>query len=93
MQIIPQETFFQGTDFKRRVMIYPFGSRVCFESPAGHFYRIDHFSDVYVIEFAENEADAVHNMFEDDDCFKDSLPREVLIKMIQESILSDEPHS
>ena len=90
MQIINEEGFFRGLGFKKHTMEYRFGARVCFESPSGHFFRIDHFSDMYVIEFAENEAEASRNMFEDGNCYRDDTPMEELVEEIQQAILSDE---
>lgn len=64
-----------------------FKGDVCYKGPDGAFYRIDHFSNVYVIEDAENEDEAKLNMFEDADLFDDSIPEDELIKQIQKTLL------
>ena len=81
--VIDQSKFFAGLGFEPFEMEYPFGKETCYKGSDGGFYRVDHFSDVYVIEYAENEEEARLNRFEDDDLYDDSLPEEVLIAKIQ----------
>ena len=83
---IPQEKFFDGLGFERIEMHYLCGVYVCYKSPAGEYFRIDHFSNVYVIEYAENEKQAKGNGFDDGELFDDSLPEDELIRQIQEAI-------
>ena len=44
----------------------------CCLHPDGGFYRIDHFADLYVMEFASNEEEARLNVFEDGDTYYDA---------------------
>ncbi len=81
--VIDQSKFFAGLGFEPFEMEYSYGKEMRYKGPDGGFYRVDHFSDVYVIEYAENEEEARLNRFEDDDLYDDSLPEEVLIAKIQ----------
>ncbi len=86
MNQIQQDKFFNGLGFEKVEMTYPCGTYICFKAPAGDFFRIDHFSNTYVIEYAEDEDEARANCFDDGDLFDDSLPEPELIKRIQEAI-------
>lgn len=78
-----QGKFFEGLCFEECEFEYAFGKQTCYKGPDGGFYRIDHFSSLYVIEYAENEEEAKLNRFEDCDLYDDSLPEEQLIAEIQ----------
>lgn len=81
--MINQKRFFEGLGFEEIEMQYGYGKRTCYKGPDGGFYRIDHFSDLYVIEYAENEEEARLNQFEDGDVYDDALPEDELISIIQ----------
>jgi len=85
--IINQERFFEGLNFEPQEFEYEFGRQTCYKGPDGGYYRIDHFSTFYVIEFAETEKEAQLNQFEDDDLYDDSLPEEELIAQIQADLI------
>ena len=87
MSQIPQDKYFEGLNLERLEMTYPCGTFVCFKTPAGDFFRIDHFADCYVIEYAENEDEARANCFDDGELFDDTLPEEELIRQIQKAII------
>lgn len=70
--LIEQEVFFEGLDFEPIEYEYGFGKRTCYKGPDGGFYRIDHFADLYVMEFASNEEEARLNVFEDGDTYYDA---------------------
>ena len=84
-----QDRLFDGLGFTKIMMHYEFGDLPCFLSPHGHYYRVDHFSNLYVIEFAGTDEEAKNNCFEDGDLFSDDLSPEELKKQIQENILKD----
>ena len=74
-----QDEFFTKLGFDKYNMEYAaHGKYSCYKGPDGGFYKIDHFSKFYVIEYAENEYDAAHGIFEDTDLFDDALPEEEL---------------
>lgn len=77
--VINQKKFFSGLDFEQHEL----NGEICFRGSDGGFYRIDHFSNFYVIEYAENEEEARLNRFEDDDLYDDTLPEDKLIEQIQ----------
>ena len=89
MQSVSQAQFFEGMGYKEHAMQYPCGLYICYEGSRGHFFRIDHFDNLYVIEFADNEKHARMNMFEDCDTFPDDMPPGELIAAIQKSIQED----
>ena len=72
--MIAQDKFFEGLDFEEVKMEYKFGKVKCYKGSDGGYYRVDHFSSCYVIEYAENEDEAKLNCFEDVDLYDDSLP-------------------
>ena len=78
-----QQKFFEGLNFEKCEFEYSFGTQSCYKGPDGGFYRIDHFGDSYVIEYAETEEDAKLNRFEDSDLYDDSLSEAQLIIDIQ----------
>ena len=80
---IEQQNFFNGLGFEECEFDYPTGKRKCYKGEKGDYYRIDHFGNFYVIEYAENEKEAQLNQFEDCDLYDDSLPADELIKSIQ----------
>ena len=85
--IIDQETFFDGLDFEECMFEYLTEKRVCYKGKDGGYYRVDHFGTSYVIEYAENEEEARLNCFEDADTFDDTVPENVLIKVIRRSLM------
>ena len=84
--ILEQEKFFEGLDFEEYEFEYPFGSKKCYKGKDGGFYRVDHFGNTYVIEFAENEDEAKLNRFEDSELFDDSLSEDELIQNIRDTL-------
>lgn len=80
---INQSEFFDGLDATE--CIFEFGGEeiVCYKGTNNDYFRIDHFSNFYVIEYAENEEEAKLNRFEDSELYNDSLPKEELINQIQ----------
>lgn len=78
-----QKKFFGGLNFKECEFQYAFGKQICYKGPDGSFYRIDHFGGLYVIEYAENEDEAILNRFEDADLYDDTIPEKQLIADIQ----------
>lgn len=78
-----QAKFFEGLDFKECEFEYAFGKQICYKGPDDCFYRIDHFGNSYVIEYAENEDEARMNRFEDADLYDDTISEEQLITEIQ----------
>jgi hypothetical protein len=85
MKITP-DRFFEGLNFEKHEFSYCYGNETCYKGPDGGFYRVDHFSNVYVIEYAENEEEARLNRFEDDDLYDDSLPEGEIIRQIQRDL-------
>ena len=85
--MIEQKRFFEGLGFEEIEMQYEYGKETCYKGPDGGFYRVDHFSGSYVIEFAENEDEARKNQFEDDDTYDDTLTENELISLIQADLL------
>lgn len=85
--IIEQKEFFKGLDFEICEFEYDSGKRICYKGSDGGYYRVDHFRNLYVIEFAENEEEAKNNMFEDTDLYDDSLTKNELIKSIQSYLI------
>ena len=79
---IDQDKFFKGLNFER----YEINGEVCFKGPDAFFYRMDHFSMGYVIEYAENEEEARINRFWDADLFDDNLEEDELIRQIQDAL-------
>lgn len=84
--MINQDKFFEGLDFEKCEFEYEFGKRECYKGSDGGYYRIDHFGSSYVIEYAENEDEAMLNCFEDADLYDDSIPETELIAMIQKDL-------
>ena len=85
--MIDQDKYFDGLGFERCEMEYMvYGTYVCFKGPDGFYYRVDHFGNWYVIEVAENEAEARVHAFEDADTYDDSLSEEELITRIQSDL-------
>ena len=83
---IKQSEFFEGLDFEEYQFTYGNGKKECYKGIDGGFYRVDHFGKSYVIEFAENEKEAMLNRFEDVDLYDDSLPKENIINLIQSDL-------
>ena len=81
--MLEQKLFFNGLDFEEHEFEYPTGKRICYKGLDGGYYRIDHFGNSYVIEYAENEIEAKNNCFEDADLYDDSLPTKELIERIR----------
>lgn len=81
-----QAKFFEGLGFDEYEFKYAFGKQICYKGTDGGFYRIDHFSNLYVIEYAENEEEARLNRFEDADLYDDTIPEEQLIIDIQRDL-------
>lgn len=79
---IDQRSFFNGLGFVEHE-IYGI---LCYEGPDGCLYRMDHFDSTYVIECAEDEADAQLHRFEDADRFDDDLPEAELIEQVQAAL-------
>lgn len=86
--LIAQEEFFDVLDIKETEIEYVTGKRKCFKGSDG-YYRIDHFGNSYVIEYAETEEEAKQNIFEDGDLFDDSLSKSDLIEQIQNALLQN----
>lgn len=84
--ILEQQKFFDGLDFEECEFEYPLGSKKCYKGKDGGFYRVDHFGNTYVIEFAENENEAKVNQFEDSDLFDDGLSEDELVQQIQDAL-------
>lgn len=78
-----QGKFFKGLDFQEYEFEYTFGKQICYKGPDNCFYRIDHFGNSYVIEYAENENEARLNRFEDADLYDDTVPEKQLASDIQ----------
>ena len=74
--VIEQHEFFKGLEFQECEFDYPLGKRKCYKGIDGGYYRIDHFGASYVIEYAENEKEAMFNQFEDGELYDDRLPQE-----------------
>lgn len=85
--IIEQKEFFKDLNFEKCEFEYGNGKRTCYKGTDGGYYRIDHFRNSYVIEFAENEEEAKTNRFEDADLYDDSLPKNKLISLIQSDLI------
>ncbi len=81
-----QKIIFSGLDFEECEFEYPTGKRICYKGTDGGYYRIDHFGKLYVIEYAENEAEAKVNRFEDVETYNDTLPQDELVKLIQSDL-------
>ena len=81
-----QDKFFEGLDFEKCEFEYEFGKRECYKGSDGGYYRIDHFGSSYVIEYAENENEAILNRFEHAELYDDSLPQDKVISMIQSDL-------
>lgn len=86
--MLDQKRFFDGLGFEELEMKYESGNETCFKGPDGAYYRVDHFSNLYVIEYAENEEDAKLNRFEDADTYEDSLTEEEIISAIQADLMN-----
>ena len=59
----------------------------CHKGPDGHFYHIDHFAKVYVIEFAETEEEARSNAFGDAYYFPDEWGDEEIIRQVRDTLI------
>ena len=71
--------FFSKIGYEKYEMEYAaHGKYTCYKAPDGCFYKIDHFSNCYVIECAENEEEARKCIFFDTDLFDDKLSKEEL---------------
>lgn len=84
--LINQSDFFNGINSTEVEFEYGDRKQKCYLCEDGGYYRIDHFSNHYVIEYAEDEDHAKNNNFEDGDLFLDSIPKKELIKSIQSAI-------
>ena len=86
MSRIDSQVFFDGLEFEK----VEFDKGItCYKGVDGGFYRVDYCGGLssYIIEFAETEEEARNNMFEDDDLFDDSLPREEIIEQIRTALI------
>jgi len=79
---IEQSKFFYGLGFEELEI----NGTLCYKGPDGFCYRMDHFSQSYVIECAESPEDAKVNLFEDADLFDDDLPEAELIAQVQAAL-------
>ena len=84
--LIKQYEFFKGLDFEKHKFEYGSDKRNCYKGIDGGYYRVDHFRNSYVIEYAENENEAKLNRFEDVDLYDDSLPKGKIISLIQSDL-------
>lgn len=82
--LIPQETFFEGLGFENLPNLSCDG---CHKGPDGHFYHIDHFAKVYVIEVADTEEEARCNAFEDAYDFPDEWGEEEIIRHVRDTLI------
>lgn len=62
--MIEQERFFAGLDFEKQVFL----GLTCYKGRDGAYYRVSHFTNSYVIEYAENET---QSKIVDQDCTED----------------------
>ena len=85
--IIEQKIFFDGLNFTECEFEYPSGSSICYKGPDDCYYRVDHFGNTYVIEYAEDENSAKNNWFEDTDLYDDSLQHDELISIIRADLI------
>lgn len=85
--IIAQQDFFKGLDFEKYDFEYSNEKRSCFKGSDGGYYRIDHFGNSYVVEYAEDEEAAKNNYFEDVELYDDSLEKSKLIGIIQSDLI------
>ena len=77
-----EEKVFSGQDFEPAV----FNDRKCYKGKDGFYYRLDHFSGTYVIEYADNTQYAESNWFDDADRFDDGIREDELIKQLREAL-------
>lgn len=84
--ILEQQKFFDGLGFEEYEFEYPFGLKKCYKGKDGGFYRVDHFGNTYVIEFAENEDEAKLNRFEDSELFDGGLNEDELVQNIRDTL-------
>ena len=84
--LIKQYEFFKGLGFEKHDFEYGDNKINCYKGIDGGFYRVDHFRNSYVIEYAENEEEAKLNRFEDVDLYNDSLPKDNIINLIQSDL-------
>lgn len=82
--LISQEKFFEGLDFEYLPNVGWKGSH---KGKDGHFYHIDHFDNVYVIEVADSEEEARCNAFEDAYDFLDEWGEEEIIRQVRETLI------
>lgn len=81
--MIDQDKLFFSLGFIKCSFEYKAHGRIeCYKSPDNHFYKLDHFDNVYVIEHAECEQDAKLGIFEDAELFRDIDSEEVLYQQI-----------
>lgn len=80
--MIEQERFFAGLDFEKQVFL----GLTCYKGRDGAYYRVSHFTNSYVIEYAENETQAKCNAFEDADLFRDDLSEFDIIAKVNHAL-------
>lgn len=82
---INQERFFDGLGFEKK----NFRGKDCWLAPNGHFYRMDYFQSMYVIEYSDDEYYASYGSFDDADFFDDNgRSDEEIIKEVQAALMS-----
>lgn len=80
---IDQDYYFANTKLHKCEIESSFSGRfIAYRSLSGEYYRIDHFDNLYVIEYADNLEEAMNNRFEDTDCFADELTDHELLLAI-----------
>ena len=82
--LIPQETFFEGLGFEDLPNLSCDG---CHKGLDGHFYHIDHFDKVYVIECAHSKAEAQANCFGDAYDFPYEWGDEEIIRQVRNTLI------
>lgn len=82
--LIPQEKFFEGLDFE---YLPDVGWKGSHKRKDGHFYHIDHFDKVYVIECAHSKAEAQANCFGDAYDFPDEWGDEEIIRQVRDTLI------
>ena len=81
-----QTPYFKGLGFKKHENKWG----EYYAAPSGFCYRIDHFSNTYVIEDAETLIEAENNLFEDADLFDDDKPWEWIVHEIRVRLMEYE---
>lgn len=84
---IDQTDFFKGLNFTEYEFEYGDAKNKCFKGADGGFYRVDHFANNYVIEYAENETEARSNFFEDSELYGDDVPFDEIVNIIRHELI------